>query len=91
MNINKTHVLPLLELWDGASLLLHHVVPLVAGDDHQVEGPVAEVESQEEQREEVCGSSVQVQFEQVQVYLWGDKVSHQLSALFTIPTSAFDW
>ena len=70
MNINKTHVLPLLELWDGASLLLHHVVPLVAGDDHQVEGPVAEVESQEEQREEVGGASVQVQFEQVQVYLW---------------------
>ena len=45
------------------------MVPLVAGDDHQVEGPVAEVESQEEQREEVGGSSVQVQFEQVQVYL----------------------
>ena len=41
-------------------LLLHHVVGLVAGDDHQVEGPVADVESEEEDGEEIGGSSVQV-------------------------------
>ena len=41
-------------------LLLHHVVRLVAGDYHQVEGPVADVESEEEDGEEIGGSTVQV-------------------------------
>ena len=41
-------------------LLLHHVVGLVAGDHHQVDGPVADVESEEEDGEEIGGSSVQV-------------------------------
>ena len=41
-------------------LLLAPGVGLVAGDHHQVDGPVADVESEEEDGEEIGGSSVQV-------------------------------
>ena len=51
--------------WASPSLLLHGVVPPVAGDQDQVVGPVAEVEGEKEDGEEIGGSSVQVEFEQV--------------------------
>ena len=50
-------------------LLVHEAVLQVPGHDPQVDCPVAAVEAEEEEGEEVSCSTVQVQLEQVQICL----------------------